>query len=369
MVRRIAVLPGDGVGMEVTDASLVVLEAIADRFSLQFEFVMGEIGGRAIDKYGVALPLDTLNLALESDAILFGAVGGPKWDNTTAAVRPEDGILEIRKRLGLFVNLRPVKLFHQLIAQSPLRPELLRSVDFVILRELTGGLYFGSPKKRWENSRGRRAVDTLSYSEKEITRVLVAGFELAKNRRGILHSVDKMNVLQTGRLWREIAIEVSQSYPTVMLNHMLVDTAAMQLVLKPAQFDVIVTENTFGDILSDEAVVIGGSMGLLPSASLAGIPNFETSSKRRRRPSLYEPIHGSAPDIAGKNLANPIASILSSAMMLRYSFGLNEAADSIEKAVEVVLDEGSRTADIALPSDKICSTSELANAIAGYVRG
>jgi 3-isopropylmalate dehydrogenase len=368
MDARIAVLGGDGIGPEVTAESIKVLDAVAERYGHDFTFVTAPVGGNAIDKFGSALPDDSLNIVLGSDAILFGAVGGPKWDDPRAKVRPEDGILKLRKTLGLFANLRPVKVYPQLVSSSPLREERLKDVDFIIIRELTGGLYFGKPKKRWENLRGRRAVDTLAYNEKEIDRVVRVGFELARMRRKRLHSLDKMNVLETSRLWREIATEIGREYPDVQLIHMLADNAAMQIVTNPSVFDVIVTENTFGDILSDEAAVIGGSMGMLPSASLSSLPR---AGRRRRsgKPALFEPIHGSAPDIAGRNIANPIASILSAAMMLRWSFGLHDEANDIESAVEAALAEGYRTADIAKDGERALTTVQVGDLIAGRVLG
>ncbi len=374
MEARITALGGDGVGPEVTAVAARVLEAIADRFGHTFEFVTAPIGGSAIDSTGNPLPDDTLALALGADAILFGAVGGPKWDDPQAKVRPEDSILRLRRELGLFANLRPVRAYPQLVSSSPLKSDRLRRVDFIIVRELTGGLYFASPKKRWQNSRGRRAIDTLSYSEKEIARVLRVGFILARQRRGRLHSLDKMNVLETSRLWREIATELGRDeYPDVELIHMLVDNAAMQIISDPSQFDVVVTENTFGDILSDEAAAIGGSMGLMPSASLAAAPFSEKTNRSKKnrtlKPALYEPIHGSAPDIAGRGIANPMASVLSAAMMMRWSFGLNEEAAAIEESIEALLDEGVRTADIARKGSRIFSTSQISELIVGHIAG
>lgn len=328
------------------------------------------MGGCAIDKYGTPLPDETMDTILGCDAILFGAVGGPKWDDPRAKTRPEDGILRIRKELGLFANVRPIKVYPELAHASPLRPEILEGVDMVILRELTGGLYFGRPKKRWENARGRRAVDTLSYTEKEIERVVRVGFEMARSRRGKLTSVDKANVLESGRLWREITTELHQEYRDVELDHVLVDNAAMQLITNPAQFDVIVTENTFGDILSDEASVLSGSMGMLPSASLTSPPPKKGARRRRGgKPALYEPIHGSAPDISGHGVANPVASLLSSAIMLRWSFGLHEEADAIEKGVDAVMSEGFRTRDIASEGDKCIGTVQFGDMVASAIGG
>ncbi len=369
---RIAVLGGDGIGPEVTAESVKILDAIERRFHHTFSFVMGACGGRAIDEFGTPLPEETLDIVKGCDAVLFGAVGGPKWDDPQAETRPEDGILTLRKDLDLFANLRPVKVYPQLIDASPLRPERLAGVDMVIVRELTSGLYFGKPKKRWANSRGRSAVDTLTYREREVERVARVGFEIARGRRKRLHSLDKMNVLETGRLWREIVTELGVEYPDVELIHMLADNAAMQLVTNPAEFDVVVTENTFGDILSDEAAVIGGSMGMLPSASLSSIPKPNNTNRRPRRAgkrALYEPIHGSAPDIAGQGVANPIASILSTAMMLRYSFALEDEADAIESAVAAVLVDGARTPDLATQPGEAIGTSDMGDAIAGRIIG
>ena len=368
---RIAVLGGDGIGPEVTAESVKILDAIERRFHHSFSFVMGACGGRAIDEFGTPLPEETLDIVKGCDAVLFGAVGGPKWDDPQATTRPEDGILTLRKDLDLFANLRPVKVYPQLIDASPLRPERLEGVDMVIVRELTSGLYFGKPKKRWSNSRGRSAVDTLTYREREVERVARVGFELARGRRNRLHSLDKMNVLETSRLWREIVTEIGVEYPDVELIHMLADNAAMQLVTNPAEFDVVVTENTFGDILSDEAAVISGSMGMLPSASLSSIPRTINNRRPRRagKRALYEPIHGSAPDIAGQGVANPIASILSTALMLRYSFALDEEADAIEGAVAAVLVDGARTPDLATRRGEAIGTSDMGDAIAGRIIG
>ena len=261
---RIAVLPGDGVGPEVIAEAAKVMDAVGERFGHSFGVSYGTVGGAAIDQLGTPLPEETTAICKNADAVLFGAVGGPKWDDPQAKVRPEDGILAIRKSLGLFANLRPVKVFPAIINASPVKPHLLKGVDMLVVRELTGGLYFASPKRRWRTSRGRRSVDTLRYTEKEIERILRVGFELARGRRKLLTSVDKANVLESSRLWREIAIEVSEDYPDVELEHMFVDNASMQIIRSPAHFDVIVTENTFGDILTDEASVLAGSLGMLP---------------------------------------------------------------------------------------------------------
>ncbi len=362
---NIAVLPGDGIGPEVIGEAVKVMDAVGRRFGHSFKTRFGSVGGNAIDKYGTALPDDTAKLCRSADAILFGAVGGPKWDDPRAKTRPEDGILAIRKNLGLFANIRPIKVYPAIINSSPIKPNILKGVDMMVVRELTGGLYFARPKKRWETSRGRRGVDTLRYTEQEIERILRAGFELARGRRKRLTSVDKANVLETSRLWREIAVEVSKDYPDVELEHILVDTASMQVIRNPSRFDVIVAENTFGDILTDEASVLSGSMGMLPSASLAGLS--KDSGRGKRRVSLYEPIHGSAPDIAGQGIANPIGAILSVAMMLRLSFGLDREADAVEQAVDGVLAEGYRTRDIAADGGDVVNTSRMGDVIAGRV--
>tara|TARA_B100002052_G_C15873043_1_gene595622 strand:+ start:923 stop:2017 length:1095 start_codon:yes stop_codon:yes gene_type:complete len=364
MQATIAILGGDGIGPEVVAESMKVLDAISVKFDHDFNLKNEMIGGCAIDKFGTALPDQTLETCNNSDAIILGAVGGPKWDDPAANTRPEDGILAVRKSLGLFANLRPVKVYPALINSSPIKPNLLKGVDMMVLRELTGGLYFGKPKKRWNTSLGRRGVDTLKYTEKEIERILRVGFELALNRNKKLTSVDKQNVLESSRLWREIAVELSSEYPEVELEHILVDNAAMQLIRNPASFDVIVSENTFGDILTDEASVLSGSMGMLPSASLAELPGKKSKITKL---SLYEPIHGSAPDIAGKGIANPIGSILSTAMMLRLSFGLNQEAEAIEKAVDSALSEGYRTADIASDGGTVVNTTKMGDVISGII--
>lgn len=366
MEAKIAVLPGDGIGPEVISESVKVLEAVSRRFNHDFDLQYGLVGGRAIDSMSTPLPDETIELCQNSEAILFGAVGGPKWDNPQAKVRPEDGILAMRKRLGLFANLRPVKVYTALINSSPVKAELLEDVDMIVVRELTGGLYFATPKKRWATARGRRGVDTLKYTEKEIVRILRVGFELARTRRKLLTSVDKANVLESSRLWREIAVEISEEYPDVTLEHALVDAASMQLIQYPSHYDVIVAENMFGDILTDEAAVLSGSPGMLPSASLAGL-NRESGQGSKPTVSLYEPIHGSAPDIAGQGIANPIGTILSTAAMLRLSFGLEDEAKAIEQAVEGVLSEGFRTTDIAADGGEVIGSSRMGSLIAGAI--
>ena len=364
MKGSIAILPGDGIGPEVVTESLKVLTAVENKYNHNFNLTTGRVGGNAIDEFGTPLPQETINICQSVNAILFGAVGGPQWDDTSRDVRPEDGILAIRKSLGLFANLRPVRVFPSLINASPLKPEFLENVDMIVLRELTGGLYFGKPKKRWTTARGRRGVDTLKYTEAEIVRILRVGFELAMKRRKKVTSVDKQNVLESSRLWREIAIELGSEYPEVELEHMLVDNAAMQIIRNPSAFDVVVAENTFGDILTDETSVLVGSMGMLPSASLAALPG---SKQALKTVSLYEPIHGSAPDIAGKGIANPIGSILSAAMMLRLSFGLEEEATAVENAVDRVLLEGYRTSDISGDGGNLVNTSTLGDVISGNI--
>ena len=362
MNYTITVLPGDGIGPEVITEAVKVLNAVGDKFGHIFTPQSGPVGGNAIDNTGTPLPEEPQKLCENTDGILFGAVGGPKWDDPQATTRPEDGILAIRKNLGLFANLRPVKIYPQLINSSPVKPEILQNVDMLIIRELTGGLYFAEPKKRWEEDSERKAVDTLLYSEHEIERVVKVAFELAKSRKQHVTSVDKANVLESSRLWREVTIEVSKQYPEIELDHLLVDNASMQIIREPSRFDVIVAENTFGDILTDEASILSGSMGMLPSASLAGTPG---SSKTNVN--LFEPIHGSAPDIAGQGIANPLGTILSMALMLRYSLNLHEEANAVERAVEGVLSEGFRTTDIASDGGEIIATERMGDLIAGNV--
>jgi len=361
-MMKIAVLRGDGIGPEVIDSALIVLDAITSKYGHQFELIDGKIGGIAIDEVGTPLPDDTISVCEEVDAILFGAVGGPKWDSVDFEIRPEAAILSIRKKLDLFVNIRPVIVYDCLNAMSPLKDTILKNVELVILRELTGGLYFSEPKKRWVTQENiRYGVDTLEYSEVEIERILRVGFEIARSRRKKLTSVDKANVMESSKLWRQVANELASEYKDVQLEHLYMDNMAMQLITNPANYDVIVTENTFGDILSDEAAVISGSLGLLPSASLSIDGGFK--SKNMTYKGLYEPIHGSAPDIVGKGIANPIATILSVAMMFRYSFGLVTEANTIEKAVRNVLVQGNRTQDIADNQSNLVSTLEMAESI------
>jgi len=361
----LAVLPGDGIGPDVTAEAVKVLEAVGSRFGHDFRLDYGLVGGVAIDKTGQALTGDTLRMCRRAQAVLLGAVGDPKWDNNPGArVRPEDGLLALRKGLGLFANLRPVKVFPVLVDSTNLKPEVIRGVDFIFVRELTGGLYFGRPKRQWRTSRGRRATDSMNYSEQEIERIVRVGFELALRRDKRLVSVDKANVLESSRLWRQVAMEVAGDYPDVELEHMLVDACSMRIIQNPTYFDVVVTENTFGDILTDEASMLAGSMGMLASASLAGVPQEGVSIF-----GMYEPIHGSAPRRAGLDMANPIAIILSVAMMLRYSFGLAREAQVVESAVDGVLEEGYRTYDIMAEGKVKVGTGRMGDLITGKVAG
>ncbi len=355
----IAVLPGDGIGPEVVAETLGVLESVGRKFGHTFEFRRDMVGGVAIDEYGVALRPETLKMCRTCDAVLLGAVGGPKWDDPQAKTRPEDGLLALRKGLGLFANLRPVKVLPMLEDGTNLKPEVVRGVDMIVVRELTGGLYFGKPKRQYRTAKGRRAVDTMAYSDWEIERIARVGFELAKGRKKKLISVDKANVLESSRLWRQVVIEVARDYPGIELEHMLVDSCAMRLIQHPIDLDVVVTENTFGDILTDEASMLAGSMGMLPSASLAGVP-----AEGKRSFGLYEPIHGSSPKRAGQNMANPIATILSAAMMLRHSLGLPKEARAIEDAVLSALNDGYRTYDIYKEGTKRVGTAEMGKLVA-----
>jgi 3-isopropylmalate dehydrogenase len=341
MAYKIAVLKGDGIGPEVVGEALQVLKIIARRSAVDLEFKEGMIGGHALDTSGTPLPDEVLKLAQDSDAILLGAVGGPKWDKPNAEKRPEQALLGLRKALGLFANIRPVKTVKELMAASPLKAEVISGVDVVIIRELTGGIYYGKPSEKRTAKEGREAVDTCFYTEAEIARVLKFGFELAQDRRKKLTSVDKANVLATSRLWREIATELSAQYKDVAFENQLVDSMAMHLIRRPKDFDVVVTENMFGDILTDEASVLAGSMGLLPSASLG-----EELNSAGFRVGLYEPIHGSAPDIAGRDEANPLAAILSAAMLLEHSLGMRSEAELISQAVDSVVRDGYRTRDL-----------------------
>ena len=337
---KIVKIPGDGIGPEIVDASLTVLKAAQERFGFDIEWTEVKAGGIAIDAYGQAVRDKDLEVMLASDAVFLGAVGGPKWDDPAAAVRPEQGLLKIRKTLGLFANLRPVSVEPSLKESSPLRADLIEGVDMVIVRELTGGIYFGRREETFDGANGREAYDTMSYTEPEVRRIVDLAFQLARQRRKKLTSVDKANVLANSRLWRAVVEEVAPDYPDVELEHRLVDSTAMSLITKPASFDVIVTGNMFGDILSDEASVLAGSLGMLPSASLG---ERETAHGRI---GMYEPIHGSSPAKTGLDIANPTATILSAAMMLRWSLGQAAAADAIETAVRATLDGGTRTKDL-----------------------
>lgn len=357
MKKRIAVLPGDGVGPEVTNQAVNILKKIADKFGHTFTFKEGLIGAAAIEKTGNPLPDETLDLCKSSDTILFGAIGDPKYDlNPSAKIRPEQGLLKLRKSLQLFANIRPVKIYQELVDTSPLKKDRLEGVDLIVIRELTGGIYFSEPRERYDE--GNAAVDTCIYTRKEIERVAKIAFDMAKTRRKKVTSVDKANVLETSRLWREVVNDMSRNYPELTLEHMFVDNAAMQLVKRPKDFDVILTENMFGDILTDEASVIAGSIGMLPSASIGD------------KYALYEPIHGSFHKASGKNIANPIGTILSAAMMLRLSFGLEKEAKTVKNAVEKVIQEEFRTKDIAITKmdkGKILGTREMGEKITSYL--
>ena len=350
MNANIVLLPGDGIGPEVVGEARRVLDAVAQLFGHQFVYAEHLLGGCAIDATGTALPEATLKACQAAHAVLLGAVGGPKWDDPQAKVRPEQGLLAIRKGLGLYANLRPVRAIPALAKLSPLKPERVAGVDFIVIRELTGGLYFGLPKGRTKTATGEQAVDTLIYTDVEIRRIVRLAFQLARGRRKFVTSIDKANVLESSRLWRQIAIEVGREFPDVKLEHQLVDSAAMRLITHAAQFDVIVTENMFGDILTDEAAVLAGSLGLLPSASLG-----------EGKLGLYEPIHGSAPDIAGKGIANPTGTILSAAMLLRHSLGLEAEAGAVEAAVQRAIDDGCHTADLG--AAKPLNTTQMGAAV------
>ncbi|HNP71048.1 MAG TPA: 3-isopropylmalate dehydrogenase [Kouleothrix sp.] len=359
----ITTLPGDGIGPDVVAEGVKVLAAVGERFGHSFELHEALLGGCAIDAAGTALPEETLRLAHAADAVLLGAVGGPKWDNPEAKVRPEQGLLGIRKALGLFANLRPVTLHPRLVASSPLRPERLAGVDLLVVRELTGGIYFGEKRRERQENGEEWALDACTYTTGEIERVVRTAAAMARARRGKLTSVDKANVIETSRLWRSVTTRVMrEEFPDVQLEHILVDACAMYLISRPASFDVIVTENMFGDILTDEASMLAGSMGMLPSASLGA-----ASSAKGTRMGLYEPIHGSAPDIAGKGIANPLATILSVALMLRYSFGLEAEAQAVERAAYAAVDAGYITSDIATPGERTYTTSEVGSAVAARV--
>ena len=353
MEKTIAIIRGDGIGPEIVGEALGVLDTVAKKFGHTFTYKEAPMGGNAIDQFGVPLPEESLKTCLASDGVLLGAVGGPKWDAQPPENRPEKGLLKLRNGLGVYANLRPAKMFPAISAACPLRKDIAeRGIDFIVVRELIGGVYFGEHKTETRDNE-RVATDVMSYSEHEIIRIAQVAFQTARGRRKKVTSVDKANVLTTSRLWREIVEGVAKEYPDVELNHMYVDNAAMQLVKDPGQFDVIVTENMFGDILSDEASQITGSIGMIPSASL-GEPG---------KPGLYEPIHGSAPDIAGQDKANPIGTILAAVYLLRYSLGMEAEARAIEDAVSAVLDEGWRTGDIAQTGEKVIGCREMGRLI------
>jgi len=356
MSLKIAVLPGDGIGPEIVKQAVKVIEAVSERFDLQVSLEYGEIGGSAIDKFGIPFPEETKELVLNSDAVLLGAVGGPKWDKLPFEKRPERALLELRKMLNAFANLRPAKLYEPLIHASTLKPEVIRGVDIMVVRELTSGIYFGIPKGIFVDGDERVGINTMRYYEHEVERVARVAFEVARKRRKKLTSVDKANVLEATVLWREVVERVHKDYEDVELNHMYVDNAAMQIIRYPKQFDVILTTNMFGDILSDACAMLTGSLGMLPSASIGG------------KIGIYEPIHGSAPDIAGKNIANPIATINSVGMMFTYSFNMPEVEEVIDRAVKSVLEKGYRTKDIYSEGTKVVSTEEMGDLIANEVK-
>ncbi|MBC8332874.1 MAG: 3-isopropylmalate dehydrogenase [Anaerolineae bacterium] len=362
MKANIVLLPGDGIGPEVVAAAQSVLEAVEKKYGHIFEMSEYLIGGAAIDATGQALPAETLAACQQADAVLLGAVGGPKWDDPAAAVRPEQGLLGLRKNLGLFANLRPVVPQADLLSASPLRPDLLDGVDLLVVRELTGGIYFGEPRGRREVNGQWEAFDTMLYSENEVRRVVRLAFELARGRRKKVTSVDKANVLDSSRLWRQVAAQVASEYPDVEFEVLLVDAATMHLITRPASFDVMVTTNMFGDILTDEASVLTGSMGNLPSASLG-----EDTNRLGKPRGLYEPIHGSAPDIAGEGIANPIGTIVSAAMLLRHSLGMEPEARAVENAVDTAIRAGHRTIDLARSGEKSLNTAMITDAIVKLV--
>lgn len=350
---KICVIKGDGIGPEITEEAIKVLDSVSNRYGFGLDFSYFLMGGAAIDVFGVPLPDETLNAAKASDAVLFGAIGGPKWDNLDPAIRPEQGLLKIRKELEAYANLRPAVIFDELINASAIKPEVVKGVDILTVRELTGGLYFGQPRKKEAD----KAYNTMIYSVYEIERIAKVAFQAASKRRKKLCLVDKANVLETSQLWREVVSKVAAEFSDVNLEFMYVDNAAMQLIRDPRHFDVILTENLFGDILSDESSMVCGSIGLLPSASIGS------------KVGIYEPIHGSAPDIAGQGIANPIAMILSAAMMLRYALNEEEAALCIERAVKAVLKDGYRTKDLAnFDAKEICTTSEIGSIISDYTK-
>lgn len=348
---KIALIKGDGIGPEIIDEAVKVLDAVASCCDIEFSYEEALMGGCAYDITGDPLPQETINISLNSDAVLFGAIGGQKWDSLPREKRPESGLLRFRKELGVYANLRPAVVYDELVNASSLKPEIVKGVDLMVVRELIGGIYFGEPKGRDEN----RGWNTMVYTREEIVRIAHQAFKIAMTRSKRVCSVDKANVLDVSQLWRDVVTEVAQEYPEVELSHMYVDNAAMQLIRDPKQFDVMLTGNIFGDILSDEASMLSGSIGLLPSASVGA------------KIGVYEPIHGSAPDIAGQGIANPIATISSASMMLRYALGENDAADKIDAAIKRALKEGYRTKDLAqFDAKEVCSTSEMGSIIANY---
>ena len=349
---NICIIKGDGIGPEIVDEAIKVLDTVSSKFEFELNYEHVLLGGEAIDVLGSPIPNETLEAALNSDAVLLGAIGGPKWDNLERNLRPESGLLKLRKGLGAFANLRPAMVFDELVDASTIKPDVLKGVDMLVVRELTGGLYFGQPRKKEENS----AYNTMVYSKEEIERIAEVAFEAALKRGKKVTLVDKANVLETSQLWREVVGNVAKKYEDVRLDYMYVDNAAMQLIKDPKQFDVLLTENLFGDILSDEASMICGSIGLLPSASIGG------------KVGIFEPIHGSAPDIAKQGIANPIATILSAAMMLKYAFGEHQAAKAIEEAVKKALKDGYRTKDIAnYEAKEVCTTGDMGSIISNYI--
>lgn len=361
MKGKIAVGPGDGIGPEIVTEGVKVLQAVAKKYGHEFTLNYVDIGGVAIDKYGKSLPDESLKVCQENDAILFGAAGGPKWDYPRAKEYANYAVLLLRKEFGLFANIRPVKVYPSMVNCSPVKPELVKDVDLIVLRENTSGAYFGEPKKQWQTEEGRMAVDSMFYSEKEIERIVRVGFELARSRRKKLCSADKANVLQSSRLWRQIADELAPQYPDVSLEHAYADACTMWLMRRPRDFDVLVMSNLFGDVLSDEASVLAGSLGMLPSAQIAGL-----STGPGTRFGFYESSHGSAPKHAGKNVANPIATILSVAMLLKYTYGLEEEADCIDRAIEKTL-QTHRTYDVMEEGKTKVGTREMGDLIAGAI--
>lgn len=357
MKKRITVLSGDGIGREIMPQAIRVLEAIGGMFGHQFAFQQAQVGGEAIDATGYPLPAETLSMAKSADAVLLGAVGGPKWEGLEYERRPERALLGLREQLGLFANLRPAKMYAPLIGASTLKPEVVDGIDVLVVRELTGGIYFGKPKGIEATATGHRGFNTEVYTTEEIRRIAEVAFQAARKRRKLVTSIDKANVLESSELWRREVIAVHAQYPDVELRHMYVDNCAMQLVRNPKQFDVIVTTNLFGDILSDEAAMLTGSIGMLPSASVGSTVG------------MFEPIHGSAPDIAGKNLANPIGTIASAAMMLAYSFDLTKEAALIEEAIQKTLEQGFRTKDIESPGTTLVGTKEMGDHILKNLSG